>query len=63
MASNTTIHSEHKRVSGGSAGQSAQFKKDGYAAGPVPKSMVAVKVGKDPETPYSGPDIATTAPA
>lgn len=62
MASNTTIHSDHQRVTGGSAGTSAQYKKDGYAKGPVPKSMVAVKVGKDPETGYSGPNIATTAP-
>lgn len=59
MPSYTNLHSTHQRVSGGSAGQTGTFKKDGYAKGPVPKGMVATKVGADPETPYSGPPIAS----
>lgn len=54
----TNVHSIHQRVSDGTAGQTGKKKMDGYAKGPVPKSMVGVKVGADPETPYSGPNVA-----
>jgi hypothetical protein len=58
VPSNTSIHSTHQRVTGGSEGESATYKKDGYASGPVPKSMRVSKVGADPQTPYSGPNVA-----
>lgn len=54
----TNIHSIHQRVSGGTEGTTGSKKMDGYAKGPVPKSMVGVKVGADPDHPYTGPDVA-----
>lgn len=63
MADNTTVNSRHTRVSGGTAGTTGNYKKDSYASGPVPKGMVATKVGKDPNNGYSGPNISTVSPA
>lgn len=63
MANQTQLHSVHQRVTGGTEGESAPFKKDGYASGPVPKSMRVSKVGADPLTPYSGPNVARVGKA
>ncbi len=63
MPSNTNVHSIHQRVTGGTAGESADYKRDGYAKGPVPKSMRVTKVGADPQTPYSGPPVARSPQA
>jgi hypothetical protein len=57
MANN--INSKHQKVSGKSTGTNAEFKKDGYAKGPVPKSMIGTKVGLTNHVGYSGPDAAT----
>lgn len=60
MGAAQSLHSEHSRVSGGTAGRTGTFKKDGYARGPVPEGMVATKPGKDPQTAYSGPQMPGT---
>jgi hypothetical protein len=57
MANN--INSKHQKVSGQSTGTNADFKKDGYAKGPVPKSMIGTKPGLTNHVGYSGPDAAT----
>jgi hypothetical protein len=46
----------HKRVSG--TADKADFKKDGYARGPVPKQAIGTKVGKTDDHGYSGPEVA-----
>jgi hypothetical protein len=51
-----------KRVSGSSAGTTGGFKKDGYAKGPVHKSMLGTKNGiNDKAGPYgkgyTGPEV------
>lgn len=33
------------------------YKKDGYASGPVPKSMMGSKPGKTEKHGYSGPNV------
>lgn len=54
----TDLHSTHKKVTGGTAGEVGNKKMDGYAQGPVPKVAYGTKVGADPSTPYSGPPVA-----
>lgn len=54
-----TINSKHQKVSGKSTGQNAEYKKDGYARGPVPKSMIGTKVGLTNHEGYTGPSVAT----
>lgn len=56
------VGAKTKKVSGSSTGTNADFKRDGYAKGPVPKSMLGTKPGKvDKAGPfgkdYSGPDV------
>lgn len=56
------VGAKTKKVSGQSTGTNASYKKDGYAAGPVPKSMIGTKNGKvDKAGPYgagyTGPDV------
>jgi len=53
-----SIQSKHQKVAGQSTGTNADFKKDGYAAGPVPKSMIGTKVGLTNHVAYTGPDVA-----
>ena len=53
-----TINSKHQKVGGKSSGDNSDFKRDGYAAGPVPKSMIGTKVGLTNHKGYSGPDVA-----
>ena len=53
-----TINSKHQKVSGQSSGQNYDYKKDGYARGPVPKSMQGTKVGLTNHVGYTGPDVA-----
>lgn len=47
-----------KHVKAGNHSLSPPFKKDGYAKGPVPKSMQGYKQGKGKGVKYSGPDVA-----
>lgn len=54
-----TINSKHQKVGGKSSGKNYEYKKDGYAKGPVPKSMQGTKVGLTNHQGYSGPDVAT----
>ena len=56
----TNLHSVHTRVADSSAGKSGKKKMDGYAKGPIPDAMIGTKVGADPQTPYSGPNVART---
>lgn len=51
-------NSKHQKVSGKSSGKNAAFKKSGYAAGPVPESMIPTKVGLTNHKGYSGPEVA-----
>lgn len=51
------INAKHQKVSGKSSGTNAPLKKDGYAAGRVPLSMQATKVGKTHGKGYSGPNV------
>lgn len=53
-----SINAKHQKVSGQSTGKNAEFKKDGYAAGPVPDSMIGTKVGLTNHEGYSGPSVA-----
>jgi hypothetical protein len=53
-----TINAKHQKVSGKSSGTNAEFKKDGYAAGPVPDSMIGTKEGLTNKKGYSGPSVA-----
>lgn len=53
------INSKHQKVSGKSSGTNYEFKKDGYASGPVPKSMQGTKVGLTNHQGYTGPSVAT----
>jgi len=53
-----TINSKHQKVSGKSAGTNYEYKRDGYASGPVPKSMQGTKVGLTNHQGYSGPSVA-----
>jgi hypothetical protein len=53
-----SINSKHQKVSGKSTGTNADFKRDGYAAGPVPKSQIGNKVGMTNHAGYTGPDVA-----
>jgi hypothetical protein len=53
-----SINSKHQKVGGKSSGKNYDFKKDGYARGPVPKSMQGTKVGLTNHEGYSGPDVA-----
>ncbi len=39
------------------AGKVAEKKKDGYATGPVPESMIGNKPGRTEKNPYSGPSV------
>lgn len=52
------INAKHQKVSGKSTGKNYEYKKDGYARGPVPKSMQGTKVGLTNHEGYSGPDVA-----
>jgi hypothetical protein len=52
------INSKHQKVAGKSTGENAEFKRDGYARGPVPKSMIGTKEGLTNHVGYSGPDVA-----
>ena len=54
-----TINSKHQKVSGKSSGTNYDYKKDGYARGPVPKSMQGTKVGLTNHVGYTGPSVAT----
>lgn len=47
-----------KVVKASGSGSTLSFKKDGYAKGPVPPSMLATKSGVDSSHPYSGPKVA-----
>ncbi|MBO0766582.1 MAG: hypothetical protein J2P50_18600 [Hyphomicrobiaceae bacterium] len=51
------INSKHQKVAGKSTGENAEFKRDGYARGPVPPSMIGTKVGLTNHEGYSGPDV------
>lgn len=51
------IRSVHQKVSS-STGKTGTKKRDGYAAGRVPESMIGTKVGKTPGKGYSGPNVA-----
>jgi hypothetical protein len=53
-----SINSKHQKVSGKSSGTNYDFKKDGYASGPVPKSMQGTKVGLTNHVGYTGPSVA-----
>lgn len=62
MARGGPVGAKVKRVGGGSGGSNATFKKDGYAKGPVPKSMIGTKNGvNDKPGPYgagyTGPEV------
>lgn len=52
------LNAKRMKVSGSTAGTKASIKKDGYAAGKVPDSMIPKKLGKGPNVPYSGPNVA-----
>jgi len=52
------INAKHQRVTGKSTGENADYKRDGYAAGPVPKSMIGTKEGLTNHVGYTGPDVA-----
>jgi hypothetical protein len=52
-----SINSKHSKVSN-VEGTNATFKKDGYAAGPVPKSMIGTKTGVVKGGGYNGPNVA-----
>ena len=39
------------------AGKVAEKKKDGYATGPVPESMIGNKVGRTEKQGYTGPSV------
>lgn len=52
------INSKHQKVAGKSTGENAEFKRDGYARGPVPKSMIGTKEGLTNHVGYTGPDVA-----
>lgn len=57
------INSKHQKVGGKSTGTNYDFKRDGYARGPVPKSMVGTKVGLTNHQGYSArtwPRVRTT---
>lgn len=45
------------KKAGSSTGENAPYMKDGYAKGPVPKSMIGTKVGKTNKKGYSGPEV------
>lgn len=49
----------HKKVSSNTGRNAGTAKKDGYARGPVPKSMIGTKAGSVDGEKYSGPDAAT----
>lgn len=51
------INSKHVKASN-STGETGTMKKDGYAAGSVPKSMQMSKPGKTNKKGYSGPNVA-----
>ena len=53
-----SINSKHQKVSGKSSGTNYDYKKDGYARGPVPKSMQGTKVGLTNHVGYTGPSVA-----
>jgi hypothetical protein len=53
-----SINSKHQKVGGKSTGTNYDFKRDGYARGPVPKSMIGTKEGLTNHVAYSGPDVA-----
>ena len=38
-------------------GKNAPYKKDGYASGKTPDSMIGTKDGKTDKKPYSGPSV------
>jgi hypothetical protein len=54
-----SINSKHQKVSGKSSGTNYDYKKDGYAKGPIPKSMQGTKVGLTNHVGYTGPSVAT----
>lgn len=56
MARSGPVGSKSSRVTD-SAGTNAEMKKDGYAKGPVPKSMIGTKPGKTDKVGYSGPNV------
>lgn len=45
------------KKAGSSTGQNAPYKKDGYAKGPIPPSMIPTKPGKTNHKGYSGPEV------
>lgn len=51
------VHTTRVR-SNNSTGKNAALKKDGYARGPVPPSMIGTKVGKVDGEGYTGPNVA-----
>jgi hypothetical protein len=51
------FQTKHEKVSK-SSGKNAPMKKDGYATGPVPPSMIGNKGGRHDFAAYSGPDVA-----
>ena len=50
------VGSKTKKASG--SGSTLSFKKDGYAKGSVPDSMIGTKSGVDASHPYTGPNVA-----
>lgn len=53
-----SIQSTQTKVSGDSTGETATYKKDGYASGSVPKMARAAKQGKTNRAQYTGPNVA-----
>lgn len=51
-------NAKHQKVTGKSTGKNVDFKKSGYAAGPVPPQMVGTKPGLTNHRGYSGPEVA-----
>jgi hypothetical protein len=48
----------HRRVRNTGYGKQPTLKRDGYARGPVPESMIGTKTGKTSRVGYSGPPVA-----
>lgn len=51
-------NAKRQKVTGKSTGKNTDFKRSGYAAGPVPPQMVGTKPGLTNHQGYSGPDVA-----
>lgn len=51
-------NTKHQKVSGKSTGKNVDFKRDGYARGPVPPQMIGTKPGLTNHVGYTGPEVA-----